>query len=219
MALTAEAVRDIALGRGGSYSLSSDVLTHNLFDVRAIPATFVQDHSFFSQGIGAPIEDGVKAKQETNLADNGKLPTAQTFLVKRIGLGLTLPVGANVSIPTLIQHYTAIIQHSLFQLKVQGRDFDLEIHGRQFAPAVAATGLNAATIYTTAVGDYVASGYYSLGNIPIFLDSLVGFTVPMSTRSANSYVNGTIIPAAFAALAAVYARMSVTLEGVLTRSK
>ena len=219
MALTNQAVQDINLGRGGSYSLARDVQTHNLWDVRAIPSANTS-YSFFSQGIGAAFENGSKDKQETNLADNGKLPTGQTFLVKRIGLALIAPIAAAaVNGATIIQAYNNILQHTLFQLKVAGRDFDLEIHGRQFLPSVAVSNLNAATIYATRVGDYVASGFYSLGSVPIFLDSLVGFSVPMATRSSNSYVNDTLLPAAFILLNGIYARFMVTLEGVLTRAK
>ena len=219
MALTSQAVQDINLGRGGSYSMARDVQTHSVWDVRAIPAANA-NFSFFAQGIGAQFENGAKDKQETNLSDNGKLPTGQTFLAKRIGLALIAPVEpGTVDTADVIQAYNNILQHTLLQLKVQGRDFDLEIHGRQFLPSVAITGLNAGTIYTSRVGDYIASGFFSLGAVPIFLDSLVGFTVPMITRSANTYVNGTVIEDAFTLLNSYYARIMVTLEGVLTRAK
>jgi len=223
MALTKEAMYDIALGRGGSYGATRDVLKHQVWDTRYFGTT-ATNYTFFATGIGNSwYQTSSKTLNETNLYDSGKLPNGQTFLVKRIGFAL-LGLGNKdaVRAANLVQDYIDIMQHSVVELKIQGREWDLQMHGRQFLPAVAmseyhATGATNIEV-ASRVGDVIASGWYSLDHIPIFIDSLVSFSVVMTVASAVANIN-TNLNAAASSLNDNYATVQCMLEGVITKAK
>lgn len=223
MALERKALIDLALGKGGTYGASMDVLKHNIWDTRYF-GTALSDYTFFSTGIGNTwYQNSQKTKNETNLNDSGKLPAGQNFLVRRIGFKL-LALGNKdaVRVSALAQDYYDIMQHSYVEFTIAGREFELQIHGSQFLPNVAvaeyqATG--ATNIEVNArVGDVVASGWYSLDYIPIFIDELVTFNVVMHVGSAVTNIQ-TNLTAAASSLNDNYATVQCVLEGVLVRSK
>lgn len=221
MPLTPEALRDIALGKGGSYGLSRDVIKHTLWDTRFFGTT-VSNNSFFTQPINAPWQAAgqLKTRNETNMLDTGKLPNGQTFLIKRIGVSLVLPsVAAEDDAETIIQAYYNVMQSSVFNIRVAGREFDFECHGSQFVPSVAQSTITAATVNSNRVGDFHHSGWISLDYIPIFLGPMTTFSVVQTIENAHNHVIGTILPADFTLLSGVYAGVMVKLEGVLTRAK
>lgn len=217
MALTADAVRDIALGKGGSYSLSRDVLKHTLWDTHYF-GTVIADNTFFTQPIGSPWRAGLKTKNETNMNSTGQLPNGQTFLVKRIGIGLIVPVAAtDTSTPFVVQAFTNLMQSSYWQLRIAGREYDFECHGRQFLPSVMVSGANA-TNAPYRSGDTIASGWISLDATPIFIDQLVNFSVHMTLNNPfAAYV--TLLNADATKLNGLYGCLQCSLEGVLTRAK
>jgi hypothetical protein len=220
-ALTPEAVRDIALGKGGSYGISRDIIKHTLWDARWLGAT-PTNNAFFTQPINQPwaLAGEVKTRNETNMIDTGKLPNGQTFLVKRIGVALILPIeAAEDDAETIVQSYYNIVQSSVFRLVVAGREFDFECHGSQFTPAVAVNAITAATVNSNRTGDFVSSGWISLDYIPIFLGPMTSFSVDQTIQNAHAYVLATVLPAACVLLKAVYCSIQVRLEGVLTRAK
>lgn len=221
MALTKGAVNDIKLGRGGSYSVSRDVIKHWLWDTYQIPAAPV-DNTFFSQPIGAAFAGGVKSLTETNLTDSGKLPNGQTFLVKKMGIGLSVPiVAADTLAATIVQDFTNLIQSVVFEIHVAGREFDYQIPGRAFLPQVFVVGSqdnNTNADDPSRVGDIITSGFSSLDNTPIYLDQLVSFSVQMRYNQAHA-AHATKIGTSCTALNGEYAKLVVMLEGVLTRAK
>lgn len=217
MAITSEALRDIALGKGGSYSLSRDVLKHNVWDTMYV-GTVAQDFTFFSQPIGSAWRANQKTKNETNMLDSGKLPNGQTFLVKRIGVGLIVPEGAAATnAPFIVQAYTNLMQSSVWQLRIAGREFDFECHGRQFLSAVFLSGANA-TNAPYRSGDTIASGWISMENTPVFIDQLVSFSVNMALGNPDPAVK-TQLDTDATLLNGLYATIQCSLEGVLTRAK
>lgn len=229
MAITRTAANMIKMGQGGTYSNARDAIRHQVWDTRSFAGvTTVSDFTYFSQPIGAAYTTGSKTKVETNLTDSGKLPNGQTLLVTRISVALLsqYAVGAtnasswpNASI--IAQSYVNIMQNSVFEIRVAGREFDFQIHGRQFLPSLCINGYNAGTAGSVArVGDTIVSGWVKLDPSPIFLDELVSFQVTQNVTNGNTTnVAGTSLLNSVQWLAYNYATMQVVLEGFLTRAK
>jgi hypothetical protein len=178
------------------------------------------DFTFFSQPQGAQWKTTfTKTLNETNLNDSGKLPNGQTFVITRMGVGLTSVLqAANTAGATYVQAFINILQSSVFNIVVAGRDFDFQVHGRQFIAPIAMASSTAATINTQRHGDQVTSGWVKLDPSPIFLDQLVSFKVQQFFNNPDTNIQ-TVLDANCALLHAIYATMTVTLEGFLTRAK
>jgi hypothetical protein len=230
MAITKTAKNMIQLGAGGSYSTARDAIRHQIWDTRYFSAT-PSDNTFFAQPIGSAWRVGSKTKNETNLTDSGKLPNGQTFLITRIGVALisaydTLATGTatgwhNASL--VAQAYTNIMQSSVFEIRIAGREYDFQVHGRQFLPSLSINGYNAGTAGSVArVGDTIVSGWIKLEPSPIFLDELVSFNVVQLVQNAdttNIQASAKPLNNAFDWLRNEAATVQVTLEGMLTRAK
>lgn len=217
-ALTPGAAQELALGRAGTFGTTRDILKHYIWDTRTFGTT-ISDYTFFSQPIGAAWRNtSVKSVNETNLLDSGKLPTKQTFLVKRMGISLiSLEVATGVDTPDLAQAFINIIQSSVFNLKVTGREFEMQVHGSVFLPAIMICGANQ-TNAGFRVGDIIASGWVSFDNEPLFLEPLVNFSVEHKLNNPDSNVQ-TVLNANATLLNGKNSSMQVRLEGVLTRAK
>jgi len=230
MGITNTAKNMIALGAGGSYSVSRDVLKHQIWDTRYFN-TAPSNNTFFAQPIGAQWRVGSKTKNETNLQDSGKLPNGQTFLVTRMGLALisaydvgnSTTVIATPNASLIAQAYTNILQSSVFEIRVAGREYDFQIHGRQFLPSLSINGYNSATAGSVArMGDVTINGWVKLEPTPIFLDELVSFNVAQIVDNAdteNILLADKPLNNSFLWLSKYFCTMQVTLEGVLTRAK
>jgi hypothetical protein len=218
MPLTNAAVNALNLGRGGSYSISRDVVKHYLWDTWILPAV-VTDHTFFQQGVGSAYGAAAKTLNETDLFDAGKLPNGQTFLIKRIGVVCVSAAPlASVAGATIAQSFINILQSSVWDIVVEGRTFDLRFPGSKLTPNLAVSTITTATINAARVGDYVSSGWVPIDDFPIYLDTLVSFNV---TAHIGNPIAATlvVINANAFALNALGATIQVVLEGVLTRSK
>lgn len=229
MAITRTARNMIQLGAAGSYSTARDAMRHQLWDTRYFAAT-PSDNTFFTQPIGAAWRVNSKTKNETNMADSGKLPNGQTFLVTRIGVALISNYEVGLTTATtwpnaalMAQAYVNVMQHSTFEIRVAGREYDFQIHGRQFLPALCINGYNAGTAGSVArIGDVIVGGWVKLDPSPIFLDELVSFSVAQAVIDADTTnIMATTKPLgnSFLWLNCWYCTMQVTLEGFLTRAK
>jgi len=226
MAITKTAKNMIQLGAGGSYSTARDAIKHQIWDTRYFSAA-PSDNTFFAQPIGSQWLVGSKTKNETNLQDSGKLPNGQTFLITRIGLALISAyevgsVGAATwpNAPILAQAYTNIMQSSIFEIRIAGREYDFQIHGRQFLPSLCLNGSGTGSV--ARIGDTIVNGWVKLEPSPIFLDELVSFNVAqlcINADTTNILAATKPLNNSFAWLAANYCRMQLTLEGFLTRAK
>ena len=214
--LTAQMGNDIAMGQGGSYSASRDVIKHWVWDTRYF-GTVISDFSFFSQPINAAWGAiGAKTKSETNFTDSGKLPNGQTFLAKKIRIALLSFLGAAATNGTTItQAFVNIISSSIFQIQIPGREFDLQIHGSAFIPSIS---VDTITTVGTRKGDLIASGVVNFSDSPIFVDQLVGFNVVQNILNADPAVI-TILNANATLLNGAACKMQVLVEGTLTRAK
>ena len=218
MPITNAAVQALNLGRGGSYSISRDIIKHFLYDAWIIPAAVV-DHTFFQQGVGSAYGAAAKTLNETDLFDSGKLPNGQTFLIKRIGVNIVSAFpAAGVNGAIIAQSAVNILQSSVWDIVVEGRTFDLRFPGSKLVPTISVSGITAATINTSRNGDSIASGWISIDDFPIYLDTLVSFNV---TAHIGNPIAATlaVINAGATLLNGLGATMQVVLEGVLTRSK
>jgi len=216
--LTQGAARDAAIQRFAStYGTSRDILKHQVFDSRSFDAT-PTDYAFFQQPIGGSWRAGTKTLGETNMVDTGKLPNGQALLIKRMGVSFqTFLPAAATNAPAIAMACVNIMQSSVFEFRVASREWDIQIHGRQFLPALAIYGQNA-TNPTFRCGDTIASGWISLDDIPIVLDPLVNFKVNQYFNNPDSNVV-TVLSASNVLLRAIYSTMQVTLEGTLSRPK
>jgi hypothetical protein len=217
--LTKQAVEYIKLGSGGSYSLSRDAIKHRLWDTRQFGTT-ASDTVFFQQPNGAPWRVGNKSTNETNIFDSGKLPNGQTFLVNRMSVGLIVPIATTLTTaPDLARAFINLLQSSYFEIIIQGRAFDYQIHGSELLPRpMSLSSDTAATVNSALVGNMLASGWSKLDPAPIFIDTLVSFSVNHRLGNPDTRVK-TLLDADAALLDGVYASMICTLEGFLTRAK
>jgi hypothetical protein len=229
MSITKTAKNMIQLGAGGSYSTARDAVRHQVWDTRYF-ASNPSDSTYFVQPIGSGWRVGTKTKNETNMIDSGKLPNGQTFLVTRIGVALIsaydvgLTTAATWPNAALIaQAYVNIMQSSVFEIRIAGREWDFQVHGRQFLPSLCINGYNAGTAGSVArVGDTMVSGWIKLDPSPIFIDELVSFQVAQLCDNAdttNIKLAGKPLNNSFLWLNNYYCTMQVTLEGFLTRAK
>ena len=231
MAITKTAKNMIQLGAGGSYSTARDAIRHTIWDTRYFSET-PADNTFFAQPIGAAWLVGSKTKNETNLLDSGKLPNGQTFLITRMGVALISQYDtgtggtsgqATKNASLIAQAYVNVMQNSVFEIRIAGREYDFQIHGSQFLPSLCINGYNAGTAGSVArVGDTIVSGWIKLDPSPIFLDELVSFNVTQIVNNAdttNIKASGKPLYNAFDWLADNYCTMQVRLEGMLTRAK
>ncbi len=216
--LTKGALENIKLGQGGSYSLSRDAISHRIWDSRPLGTT-ISDFTYFAQPVGAPwAYANNKTTNETNVYDSGKLPNGQTFLVNKFAvacrfLSAATPDAATASAMTA---FSSIIENSVFEITLQGRAFDFQLHGRQLlATPLAATYALASN---GRLGDMITSGWVRLDPTPIFLDQLVSFAVKQTVQNPVPALT-TILNASSTFLSGYYANMMVILDGFLTRAK
>jgi hypothetical protein len=206
----------------GSYGNSGDVQDHTLFDQLLFQATTVAaSRTFFTTPIGGAYGAGVKTFIETNMQDPGKLPNSQSFLIKQISVAfIPMFVQADVDGASILSSVINILQASLFEVKIAGREFDSQKPGAEFIPgffAAMRTTIVDATDEAMRVGDVIQSGWIKY-ETPIPLGELVSFNVTQRTGSAVAALV-TILDTASNLLAAQNAALQVRLRGTLTRSK
>jgi len=216
--LTQGAARDANVLRFlSTYGTGRDILKHQLFDTRFFDTT-ATNYDFFAQPIGGAWRANTKTIIETNMIDTGKLANGQAFLIKRLGVTFqTLLPASAVNAPAVAMACVHILQSSVFEFRVASREWDVQIHGRNFLPALAVYGQNQ-TNATFRCGDTIASGYIALDDIPIILDPLVNFKVGMNFSNTDTNVQ-TVINASATLLHGLYSTMQVILEGTLSRPK
>lgn len=216
------AARDLALMSRGSYGNSGDVQDHTLYDQLLFQATTMrQVTTFFTTPIGGAYGAGVKSINETNMQDPGKLPNSQSFLIKQISLAfIPMFVGTDVDGTTIMSAVTNIIQASTFEVRIAGREFDMQKPGTEFLPGfyahVRATIVDA-TDRIMRSGDVIQSGWLKF-ETPIPLGELVSFNVTQRSGSAIAALVA-LLNTASDGLATQNAALQVRLRGTLTRSK
>ena len=217
--LTKQAVEYIKLGSGGSYSLSRDAIKHRIWDTRQFGST-ASDHVFFQQPNGSTWRNGGnKSTNETNIFDSGKLPNGQTFLINRFSVGLILPSDPGESNQAdYARAFNNVLQSSYFEIIIQGRAFDFQIHGSELLPRPISLYGQQTTNSVVRVGDMLASGWAKLDPAPIFIDTLVSFQVNHRLNNPDPSVKS-VLDSDCNQLDADYGSMICTLEGFLTRAK
>lgn len=214
-------ITDILLGRAGSYSDSRDVILHTLFDTRYFGST-ISDYTYFVQPVGSAWRVGSKTSNETNMNSAGQLPNGQSFIVKRIGCYLISHIASDeVNAADVVQAYVNIMQSSLFELRIAGREYDFQAHGTKFLPNLIAASDAATSTPTHAArfGDVISSGWVPLRDTPIVIGELVNFSVHQEVQNPDTTVKSDILDANAKLLQDNYCTMQVALEGVLTRAK
>jgi len=218
MPLSNEAQQMLKLTAGGSYSLARDALKHRVWDSRYFTAATIDSKTLFTQQIGQPWRVGSKSVIETNMQDAGKFPNGQIMVFTRVGVQLKTFAALDESAgDDLVQAFYNIMDSSVFEVKIAGRDFDAQISGAEFLPNVKYSG-NIATNNPVRVGDVWASGWSRLDPTPIVLDQLVTFNVEHKFSNPDSNVQ-TVLESSASALNTANSVVTVVLEGMLTRSK
>lgn len=219
MAITKEALYAIALGRGGSYGLSRDVIKHYLWDSYAVGTT-AASYTYFSQPVGAPWKTTFsKTEIETNLQSSSQLPNGQTFLVTRMGMKFISFLDAAKTVgEDYVQAYVNLMQSSVFRIKIAGREFDLETPGSNFVSAISVSSGTATSTFAFRHGDTVTSAWVNLNPTPIFIDQLVTFSVVQQLENPDTNVK-TVLDANATLLNGTYSVIQCVLEGILTRAK
>lgn len=213
------AVQAAQLAAQGSYGTSGDILDHVWYDQLPFAATTMRPQStFFAVPIGGAYGSGTKTLAETNMGLQSQLPKSQNFIVEAMGIaGIFMAVGTDVDANTITSALLNIIQASTFSLKLAGREFDLQLPGSIFAPALATTALASAANGIAAFGTWSASGWYKL-DIPITIESTAQFSVIQQSQSANGTLV-TLLNTASDVLATQNAALQIRLKGILTRGK
>lgn len=230
--LTQKALEYLQLGTGGSYSLARDAISDRLWDTRSFSST-AQSYTFFAQPVGSQWIGGTaKTLNETNLYTTASLPNGQTFLINKFGIAvilnpLHLSAGANIEAEMgLTMAMTKIIQNSVFDIRIAGREYDFQAHGRQLMSMPLASTAGNGTAFNVApgaanynrVGDYISSGWIKLDPTPIFLDQLVSFQVNQRLDNPIPGIK-TALDDYSAVLSMYNATLMVILEGFRTRAK
>jgi hypothetical protein len=221
MALTNAAVRDLALGRGGTYSTSRDIISHQIWDTWFTTAVTALDHTYFQQPIGSPhAGGGNKTHIDTNVFDTGKLPNGQTFLMKDIAFFLVPgDQPESDSAKGLAQAFYDIMDVSVIEIRIAGREYDFQIHGRQFLPTVAlSTPMDQASVWPNNPSQLLFGGIVSLDPTPIYLDQLVTFSVSQTLYVVEPTVQNNI-DVAFDIIGGESGSIRCSIGGVLTRAK
>jgi len=220
MALLNRTKAALALVREGSYQGESDVLDHVLFDTLNFQTSATATYLFFQQGQGTG-----KTATDTNLTANGQLPSGNNFLIQRLGFHLIPNVqDATPEIAVdVVRDFYCVMENSLIEIVVRGREFDFQAPGSLFLPNIAISqksdGLAATPSYVGRVGDYNAKNWIAL-NTPIALEALASFNLKMAVNTSNVQV-----AAALGRLAATGAGVTLPaalrwqLGGTLERSK
>jgi hypothetical protein len=222
--ITKKASEALQLGKNGSYSNEGNVLQHVLYDNLDFQDTTVRANGqFFTAPINSTYMGGSKTETETNLENAGQLPNTQTFLINEISFSFlpSLVDQTDVDASGLLQDYVNIMQASRFEIKIAGRDFDLQVPGSVFFPPVFfasnGTRTTATDTLTPAYGQFISTGWVKLASTPIPVGNLVNFSVRMSTSVADTAL-ATILNTSSDNLATQNAQMQCRLKGVLTRS-
>jgi len=217
--ITKKAAQDLQLGKNGSYSNEGNVLQHVLYDNMDFQNTTLRAETvFFSIPFGGVYMGGTKTMSETNMREVGKLPNGQTFLVKEISFALVPTiVGADTDVNTILSAYYNIMQASTFEVKIAGREYDLQVPGTCFLNPVQVAALNSAANGGLPGGEYISTGWLKLNATPIPIGQLVTFSVIMRSGSAVA-ANATILDTASDVLDTQEAQMQCRLRGILTRA-
>jgi hypothetical protein len=152
--------------------------------------------------------------------DTGKLPRGQVFLAIRMGIQCIIPPALDATVSDdYIQSFIGILDSSVFEVKITGREYDYQIHGSEFLPILKISG-NTGSTSTVVTGGavYPQAGWSSLKPTPIIIDEQVSFNVKQTLANPDSNVD-TILDTYASLLNGAYATMKVTLEGLLTRAK
>lgn len=216
--LSDAARQELMLATGGSYSMARDALKHRVWDTRYFGTT-ISDHTFFVQQIGSAWNIGTKTLTETNMRDSGKLPNGQVMVITRMGIQCVTYQAIDAATGhQLAQGFIDILTSSVFEVKIEGREWDYQIHGGEFLSTIPVIGNTGATNVGYRLGDSIASGWSNLKPTPIIVDQMVGFSVIHRITQPNTTVLA-VLNAACTALNTGASVMRVTLEGLLTRAK
>jgi len=218
--ITAAVAKDLQLGKNGSYSNEGNVLQHTLFDTERFAATTARPTSnFFTVPQGQPNTAGAaKSATETNMSEGGKLPNGQTYLIKEIVANLMANVvGADTDVNTVMAAYYNLMQNSVFELKIAGREFDLQKPGSVFLPHNPVSGLNSAANGAPVQSTFISTGVVRLSATPIPIGQLVSFSMIQRTGSGTAALT-TILNTASDVLATQIAQLQMHLTGILTRA-
>lgn len=215
--------RDLRMVKQGSYSqVSGDVLDHVLYDNVLFAATTARaSTTFFTTPIGGAYGTVTKGKQETNMTDPGKLPAGQGFVIKEIGWALPqLSVAADNDAATVMQAIINILGFSVFEIRIAGREFDLQFPGTMLLPALPSRTNSvyvAATAFPAFSGEWLSSGWFKLA-APIIIGELVSFSIVHLVGSAIA-ANTTILNTSSNTLSVKGTPLQLKLRGTLVRSK
>jgi len=209
----------LALGVNGSYSNEGNALQHTLYDTAQPPAALGATINYFVQPIGAAYGAGNKTITETNLADPGKLPNGQTFIVTAMGVALKANMASaaagNALVDDIVNGFYSWLGNSVFRIVISGREYEFQVPGTEFIPTVALSG--PATAASQRTGDFWTSGWVKLAATPVVLGQMVSFSVQqiMGNQVAAAL---TAVNTAMTVLRGQDAEIQVRLRGYLTRS-
>lgn len=211
--VTKKAVRAAKLMQGGSYGKARDIISHVIYDTLPIVSS-TPNMRFFSSPQGTS-----KSQQQTNLTDAGKLPTGQEMTIEYLRPHWILnPDAAPEYQATLLASAIKVMQESLVELVIVGRDFELQLPGSYFLPSfmaidqVASASTN--TFSSSRVGDFLAPQAYKL-DIPIVLEAQANFYLKFEADTGATGVSTALTALAGTAVS----KLRWEMKGVLKRAK
>jgi hypothetical protein len=174
----------------GSYQGSRDTNDLLVWDTLAVSTT-LQEYDFFTQPIGSGSTP--KTRQSTNMIDTGKMPFGQDVVVKAIGFHY-VPKLVDVTLPKRVQAFYTVMEESLVQFQIIGREFEFEASGDTWLPCIAiSSDLGVATTATTyaRIGDFQYHGWYVLKQ-PIPVTMLVSFRLKWLVDTSATLVSAAL---------------------------
>lgn len=161
-----------AYRRAGSYQGSRD--TNDLLVWDALPFSTTQsEYLYFTQPLGSGTP--AKQRQDTNMINPGTMPFGQDVVVRAIGFHY-IPKVVDTTLTARVQAFYTVLEESLVQFQIVGREFEFESPGDGWLPNVSISSSLTGTqgVSHARIGDFQYHGWYVLKQ-PIPVTMLVSF--------------------------------------------
>lgn len=146
MALMQKAqANSMRLAKQGSYGKDAQWISHTLYDTVVFPTQGYAD--FFT----VP-QSGAKSLAKTNLKSPGQLPSNQFFRFQELEYGFISPKTTAEDLANNTADFLYVMSQSWITFQIDGREFDLQIPGKELLPDVSIVAASAVSTSTLTYG-------------------------------------------------------------------
>jgi len=175
-----------AYRKAGSYQGSQD--TNDILVWDTLPfSTTQQEYIFYSQPVGSGTT--AKTRVDTNMITPRTMPFGQDVVVRAIGFHY-IPKVVDATLPTRVQAFYTVMEESLVQFQITGREFEFESSADAWLPNVVISSTLTGTqgVSFARIGDFQYHGWYVLKQ-PIPVTELVAFNLRFFVNTSAAAVS------------------------------